>query len=208
MSVASAIGGGVASAIGGGVGHLTRGVVNTVGEVSNTARVLGEGALGGAGHLASTLGEGALHIVGGGGNQNKNYGSRRLNNASKKGKRDEQRNEPCEGLRKIANQARKNYDKADKRSFTIETQALLNSRSHAYNKLRKCEESAVKDVRFKGLSKNARSKLLNSKSKKTNKPPKLQKRKVYRGKRGGLYVLKYKTDTINGRRMAYKSYLK
>ena len=47
----------------------------------------------------------------------------------------------------------------------------------------------------------------NSRSKRTKKTQP-QKRKVFKGKRGGLYVLKYKKDKLTGRNIAYKSYLK
>ena len=55
------------------------------------------------------------------------------------------------------------------------------------------------------LSNNSRRKVG---LKKTKNIKKTKKRKVHVGKRGGLYVIKYKKNPLTGQNTAYKSYLK
>jgi len=59
-----------------------------------------------------------------------------------------------------------------------------------------CNQSTSKNTRRKvGL-------------KKTKNIKKTKKRKIHVGKRGGLYVIKYKKNLLTGQNTAYKSYLK
>ena len=88
-------------------------------------------------------------------------------------------------------------------TFKIEKEALIKTLGY---------DTGRKKLLSKMLaSKNSR-KLTKPQKPKVQKPkvqkPKVQKPKVYRGKHGGLYVIKYKKDKVTGHKVSYKSYLK
>lgn len=78
--------------------------------------------------------------------------------------------------------------------------ATLTEQTEAARKIQEAEKRRKQVAATTPASKNIRR--VSRRRQSTQKP-----QKVYRGKRGGLYVIKYRTNKFTGRRTAYKRYL-